>query len=37
MEEKYKPPFSINNKIIMLIAEISELIGHITSTAGLTA
>lgn len=35
MEEKYKPPFSINNKIIMLIAEISELIGHITSTAGL--
>lgn len=35
MEEKYNPPYTITNKIVALIAEISELIGHITVTSGL--
>lgn len=37
MEELYNPPFSITNKIVALIAEISELIGHITIMSGLNA
>ena len=35
MGEKYNPPYTITNKIVALIAEISELIGHITVTSGL--
>ncbi len=35
MEEVYNPPYTITNKIVDLIAEISELIGHITVTSGL--
>lgn len=30
--ENYQPPFTITNKIVDLIANISELIGHITVT-----
>lgn len=37
MEELYDPPFSITNKIVGLIAEISEMIGHITVMSGLHA
>ena len=37
MEELYDPPFSITNKIVDLIAEISEMIGHITVMSGLHA
>ena len=32
MTEMYQPPFTITNKIVDLIANISELIGHITVT-----
>ena len=35
MEETYNPPYTITNKIVDLIAGISELIGHITVTSGL--
>ena len=35
MKEHYNPPYTITNKIVALIAEISELIGHITVTSGL--
>ena len=35
MKEQYTPPYTITNKIVALIAEISELIGHITVTSGL--
>lgn len=35
MAELYNPPYTITNKIVDLIAEISELIGHITVTSGL--
>ena len=35
MKEQYNPPYTITNKIVALIAEISELIGHITVTSGL--
>ena len=35
MGELYNPPYTITNKIVALIAEISELIGHITVTSGL--
>lgn len=35
MEETYNPPYTITNKIVDLIAEISELIGQITVTSGL--
>lgn len=35
MKEYYNPPYTITNKIVALIAEISELIGHITVTSGL--
>ena len=35
--EEYKPPFSINDDIINTIAEISELIGHISVTSGLSS
>lgn len=34
MEETYNPPYTITNKIVDLIAGISELIGHITVTSG---
>lgn len=32
-----KPPFEITNDMIRMIAEISELIGHVVSTKGLSA
>lgn len=35
MEETYNQPYTITNKIVDLIAGISELIGHITVTSGL--
>lgn len=35
MEETYNQPYTITNKIVDLIARISELIGHITVTSGL--
>lgn len=35
MAELYNPPYTITNKIVDLIAEISELIGHINVTSGL--
>lgn len=35
MEETYNPPYTITNKIVDLIAGISELIEHITVTSGL--
>lgn len=35
MEETYNSPYTITNKIVDLIAGISELIGHITVTSGL--
>ena len=35
MKEQYNPPYTITNKIVALIAEISELIGYITVTSGL--
>lgn len=35
MAETYNPPYTITNKIVELIAEISELIGHINVTSGL--
>lgn len=31
----YTPPFSISNKIIKYVSQISELVGHINVTAGL--
>lgn len=34
MEELYDPPYIVTNKIVDLIAEISELIGHITIVSG---
>lgn len=34
MEELYDPPYIVTNKIVDLIAEISELIGHITVVSG---
>lgn len=36
MTETYQPPFTITNKIVDLIANISELIGHISVTNGLS-
>lgn len=36
MIETYQPPFIITNKIVDLIANISELIGHISVTNGLS-
>ena len=32
---EYKPPFSVSNKIIEYVSQISELVGHINSTAGI--
>ena len=32
-----KPPFEITNDMISMIAEISELVGHVVSTKGLSA
>lgn len=35
MPETYTPPFTITNKIVNLIAQISEAIGHLTISSGL--